>query len=808
MKHGLHRQRADRGRTGSLLGRLAQAACGLLLVAGLSACSLFTSLPEPTTLRERLDMLPQQGLALAEPVTIRWNEHQVPYIFARSDSDAAYAIGIVHAHLRLGQMEFARRLAQGRLAEIAGPTMVEIDQGLRALGLYRGTRETVALMPARTRQWVERYVEGINDFLARTKDEDLPHEFQAFALEKEPWTPQDVVAVGKLAGIDVTWLDWLQIFDQRRTQSWGEVLADSLRHAFDGPVSFETSLSGDDGSDATGGGASDTPTADEEAFAPHGANAAGRRLAALLTSQRRGGSNSLVVGGARSASGAGMIASDPHLSLLLPNLWLIAGLKTPEREVVGFMGPGLPVFGLGRNRAIAWGGTSLHAASSDLVDVSALDTSTMALEDHRIGVRAWFDEVFTHRMSDYGPVISDVPLIRNALGLSEDDQLALRWIGYEPSDEFTAFLDLQTATDFTEFRAAFEGFSHPGQNFMYADVEGNIGQIIAARLPQRPVAAPTDLVVSPEESDMAWSAFDNAVTLPAGYNPEQAFLASSNNRPTVTDVLVGYFYAPADRFLRLSDLLGADEAVTVEDLRQIQRDVFSRAAADLLAALRTRVPVAALTPEQRATWRLIEDWDGTYGEGSRAALAFESFTLSIWEGLYPGLDNLPKDPRAANRFRKMLRQKLSDLSDETMLRLVPPALDTARAHIAEHGAWGDVHRLVLRYPAADIPIVGSVFPQVEAPGRGSSETVMKSAHGVRTDKHAATYGAQARHISDMSNPDANYFVLAGGQDGWLNSSTFADQANLWMEGRYIRMPLTDDLIMDEFPYVTTLEPRR
>ena len=36
-------------------------------------------------------------------------------------------------------------------------------------------------------------------------------------------------------------------------------------------------------------------------------------------------------------------------------------------------------------------------------------------------------------------------------------------------------------------------------------------------------------------------------------------------------------------------------------------------------------------------------------------------------------------------------------------------------------------------------------------------------------------GSMARHVSDLSDPDANWFVLLGGQDGWFGAENFADQ---------------------------------
>jgi penicillin amidase len=58
----------------------------------------------------------------------------------------------------------------------------------------------------------------------------------------------------------------------------------------------------------------------------------------------------------------------------------------------------------------------------------------------------------------------------------------------------------------------------------------------------------------------------------------------------------------------------------------------------------------------------------------------------------------------------------------------------------------------------------------------------------------------------MADPDANWFTLWGGQDGWLGSAAFMDQVPLWREGRSIRVPLRADTVAAEFPHVTRLVP--
>jgi penicillin G amidase len=113
------------------------------------------------TLRDRLAMLPRSSLPITAPVIGHWNEHHTPFIKAETDDDLGVALGLVHAHLRLGQLEMMRRLSQGRLSEMIGPIGIEIDRLVRTLDVGRAVPEISRAMPEETRRWLEAFVRGV-----------------------------------------------------------------------------------------------------------------------------------------------------------------------------------------------------------------------------------------------------------------------------------------------------------------------------------------------------------------------------------------------------------------------------------------------------------------------------------------------------------------------------------------------------------------------------------------------------------------------------------------------------------------------
>ncbi|MEO0393959.1 MAG: penicillin acylase family protein [Pseudomonadota bacterium] len=146
---------------------------GVIAAIGLSGCSLLTALPTPTTTDRRLASFPTTDLPLQQAVTIGWDAHQIPFIEAQTDSDAAFALGMVQAHLRLGQITLAKHLTQGRVSELAGPITIDFDRAIRTVGLGRAAPAIYQALPPDTKQWLDQFVAGLNTYQNRM--DEHPH---------------------------------------------------------------------------------------------------------------------------------------------------------------------------------------------------------------------------------------------------------------------------------------------------------------------------------------------------------------------------------------------------------------------------------------------------------------------------------------------------------------------------------------------------------------------------------------------------------------------------------------------------------
>jgi len=707
--------------------------------------------PKKVTTEQRLKQFPATKLPLEADVTIYWDNYQIPFIIAENDNDAAFTLGLVHQHLRGAQIAILKRVTQGRFSEMAGPVAAKIDAALKTLDIGYAADSMIEAMSPQTRKWMENFLAGLNYYQEHT--DKTPPEYGLLGIEPEPYTMQDMMYIGRLLGADVNWFVYFAALGSRDKPGWPELWSKMLDVGMNGPASLNENKSLDE-------------------------------LRSILSDLSRSGSNSIVIRPEKSAYDAAIIANDPHLGITVPNLFLLAGYKCPSYHCVGMMIPGLPFMALGRNPDLAWGGTNMRSANSDLYDITKLKNPKITSESKKVKVRWWFDKEINVRRTEFGPIMSDADIFPSA----ETDTLALNWVGHQGSDDIGAFLRANKAKNTAEFVESFRGYAVSGQNMLVVDNSGNIAMTLATRLPIRRYDRPPDVVLDPTNPDHLWHGFLEAPELPIGFNPVDNFIASANNKPAKHNPPIGYFFSEAERINRLNDLVSNADKVDLELIKKLQTDVYSEFSERLAGRWLEQIEKHALEQKHNEIYDELKKWDGYYHAESRGPVAFEALTYTLAERLLADKGNNFLY-RNWSYIAHYLADDLDSLPDARQKELLDSSLTDGGKIFRKYKSWGEMHRLAVQYLLGRVPIIGSLFRYRDFPVSGSRETVMKTNHELVKEKSYTSYGSQSRHISIMDDPDNNYFILLGGNDGWLGSDNMLDQIDLWRDVSYIKLPL-------------------
>ncbi|MCC7347851.1 MAG: penicillin acylase family protein, partial [Variibacter sp.] len=449
------------GFAGRLLGFLAVIA----MLGGFFALAMvFTTLPDA---REELSVA-----SLSAPVTIALDEHGIPRIAARNERDAAVALGYLHARDRMFQMEMMRRGAAGRLAEILGERALRLDRFSRTMGLAQRARADLDALSPEARDLLEAYAEGVNALLAARGRLAAP-EFLALG-EPEAWKPEHSLLWGKVMGL---WLSGSWRRDIERERLARTIPAERLRLLWP----EDDSAGRPDLAAVLDPGAlrrmlAQVPVFGQDAPLPDSA------------------SNAWAVASARSASGAPLLAADPHLGFQAPIIWYLARIDLPDgRFRAGATAPGVPAIVIGRNERLAWGFTTTHSDTQDVFVERLINAETyvtpfgpqrFAVREERIAVRGREEPVILRvRETRHGPVVSDLDARPGDEGPTV---LAVAMANLAPEDTAAdGLLALNRATTMEEARAAAALLTSPPQNLMVAEASGRIAQYLVGRTPVR-----------------------------------------------------------------------------------------------------------------------------------------------------------------------------------------------------------------------------------------------------------------------------------------------------------------------------------
>ena len=758
---------------------------------------------------------------ISAPVSVNRDGHGVPTIEAATLDDLFFAQGYITAQDRLFQMDLLRRAAAGELSEIVGDIALKHDRQQRILGIRATAEKGLPAATPEDREQFAAYARGVNAYI-RTHRDRLPLEFRALGYSPRPWTEKDSLMIAYQM---VQTLSTNPLFALARER----VLA-KLGPQLTADLYVNTSWRDHPPTAAAPG--LDAPPPDEPATPARSVASAGHlapsELSALLGPWLEPflreqpvalGSNNWVVSGAHTVTGKPLLSNDMHLGHQMPNLWYEAHLHSGDFDVAGVTLPGYPYVIVGHNRRVAWGFTNVGPAIEDAFIETFNDQGQYLTPDgwkqpevrrEVIHVKGKPDVVVNVEVTRHGPIVTE-------LTSGETRKIALRWTLYDGIRN--PFFQVDSAQNWEQFRRAFSEFDAPGQNVVYADVDGNIGYQATGKVPIR-AAGDGSLPVNGSDNAHEWVSYIPFDKLPSVFNPPSGIIATANGRitPDGYPYSIGVQWEAPWRTDRIYRVLGSGRKFAAADMLALETDVYSeldRFVADRFVYAIDHAKNASPRAHQAAD--ILRNWNGQMDANlaaptiaTQARTELRRMLLAAKLGDYP----LSGGPESWETYHWMMETVwLENVLTNHPARWLPPtyaSYDDLLAAAMDEGLkkapadlnswkWGPQDSVTIQNPILGrIPLLRRWTGPGENPQSGSGYTVKAAGRD---------YGPSERFTADLSNLDASTLNTVTGQSGNFLSPYYMDQWKAWYTGFTFPLPFTKSAVEDATAHRLILEPK-
>lgn len=745
--------------------------------------------------------------SIRETVTIRRDEFGVPHIQASNEYDLFFAQGYTHAQDRLWQMDLSRRAGEGRLSEILGPSTIKFDKMLKTVGFKHIAEQLERQLHPKSAEILNAYTAGVNEFI-RTHKGKYPIEFDMLNYEPEEWTPVHSLMISRLMAWELN-ISWhVDVVLGELIATLGEEKARKVFPTYpeNGPVIVDRPMN-----------AGQVQALKQFASVHH------EFKEFFGTTGTHIGSNSWAVSPKKSVSGKAMLANDPHLGLSLPAKWYEIHLSGGAMNVAGVSLPGTPLVILGHNSRVAWGFTNVMADDADFFfeRTDSLGGDSYLFKDEWKSIELINDTVwvkdsafvpFTIRKTHHGPAVNEIYPLES---FASSDFITMQWTGFEMSDELYALYLVNTSHHWQSFLNGVKEFTVPGQNFVYADSDGNIGYHPGVRLPKRSSNNPT-VPFEGWTGSHEWQGFIPFEQLPSQYNPPEGFIATANNKTTSNAPYhIANLWEPPSRIQRIREVLQSKQLLDVNDFKRLQNDYFSHFAKEVTPHILSAYSAAPVEdPAVAMAVNYFRNWNFILTNDDVPTTIFEVFFQHLNKNIYQdemGEELYRQYIVLANVPYRVTMSLLNDTGsvwfddqstpivetrDDIIRNSVQGAVNELKSRLGDQmkeWRWGRLHTLTLKHPFGDIDVLKSIFNIGPFEVGGSGTTVNNGEYHF-TAPYGMTLGPSLRKIIDFADVNGALSVIPSGQSGQPLHDHYSDQTPLWKNGEYHTLPIDEERV--------------
>ena len=758
--------------------------------------------------------IPYEGtisdLDVEDKVEVYFDDYGVPSVFASNDSDMFKAAGYIGARDRLFQMSFMKYAYKGQLSLVLNDSLFAEDTFLRTLGFEKIAKETLEKVPSSTLQHLEDTCFGINTYVQSLSPQDYPLEFKLIGVEKLPiFEPLDIVALSTMMAWELQggW-DSELFFGAINEQLGSDYLNEILPFYND---SFITIASNDVLLKSYQDFASDT-----------------KKIREILKTDRDGyGSNVWVVSGSKTDTGFPLLANDPHLSYGQPPWWYEIRLKSDNYNFGGYGLYGFPLPVIGHNDHIGWGFTNVMTDDMDFYVETLNEDKTqymldgiwkdLKIEQETISLKSGDKKTIIIRSTHRGPIVSDIH--PDAKGQSK--AISFKWTEFDAFDETTALFMLAKATNWDEFSDASKLFGAPGQNWTYADKDGNIGWRPNSKIPIR-LGAEQLIPFDGSTSKHDWTGYVPFDEMPYVYNPEKGYISNGNNKTIDDDYpyYISRYWADPSRGEQIDRRLKVNSKLDVEDMKSILNEITSPFAQEY-STLFIKNYSEGFSENGDEIYDILNGWDGVESIDSDATVVFHAIYIQLVQNLFQDeLQSFGSDSfdtfYSLKYIRSLAIRSIFDRNatlwvdnvltskKETLNDIVNQSFDDAHDFLTKNYGnpkeltWGDVHQVTYRHRLNGDPLVKRFinFSIGPFPMAGSGMTPRAASYSV-SDPFDVRAGSSMRRVIDFANFDNGFSILPTGQSGVFKSPHYRDQTSLYNKGKFKPFKFSESVIKED-----------